>query len=313
MLWLTPLPPAFTGPINHYPRVLTIADALGKMSSTRPETQALYRSLVDEVVKLADAPNFVPWDLERDATQEEFDRRRETLQSLRSLCRTLDAESSTAFMLGDYARASELATANIRLGVMLNRGGTIVESLVGVALNGPGQADLAQMRLLLPPDEMLPVIAELQRALAEVEDIDAIATRDLALSERAYGWQGRLESISFHLIGTTTPGEQAFGESMRRRNAGNLMLQADLAARLFHHEQGRWPASLDELVPSYLPVVPLDPYSDGNQPLQYRAEQDGFVLYSVGMDETDNGGKFGNFQTYFGGGYDYDLDTPSRP
>ncbi len=56
-------------------------------------------------------------------------------------------------------------------------------------------------------------------------------------------------------------------------------------------DAGRLPAALDDLVPSYLGEVPMDPWADG-QPLRYMLDDSdlGYVLYSVGRDGTDNGG-----------------------
>jgi hypothetical protein len=48
------------------------------------------------------------------------------------------------------------------------------------------------------------------------------------------------------------------------------------------------PDQLSELVQDYLPAVPIDPF-DG-QPIRYRRTDDGFLLYSVGADRTDDGG-----------------------
>jgi len=42
-------------------------------------------------------------------------------------------------------------------------------------------------------------------------------------------------------------------------------------------------------VPHYLPEVPQDPF-DGRQ-LRYRRLEPGFLVYSIGPDETDDGGK----------------------
>jgi hypothetical protein len=56
--------------------------------------------------------------------------------------------------------------------------------------------------------------------------------------------------------------------------------------------QGRYPRSLDTLVPQYIEEVPHDVI--GGQPLHYRLSDDGrFVLYSVGWNETDDGGGVG--------------------
>jgi hypothetical protein len=51
----------------------------------------------------------------------------------------------------------------------------------------------------------------------------------------------------------------------------------------------RYPKDVSELAPEYLPGPVLDPF-DG-QPLRYRANGGGYVLYSVGPDLTDDSGE----------------------
>ncbi|MCS7187150.1 MAG: hypothetical protein RMK89_09390 [Armatimonadota bacterium] len=63
---------------------------------------------------------------------------------------------------------------------------------------------------------------------------------------------------------------------------------ASIALRLYHHENGRYPESLRELVPKYLPSVPVDPFS--NKPIQHRRTQKGFFVWSIGWDGKDDGG-----------------------
>jgi hypothetical protein len=70
---------------------------------------------------------------------------------------------------------------------------------------------------------------------------------------------------------------------LRFQNAATLSL---LALQLARAETGALPASLDEIVPRYLPSVPLDPF-DG-KPLRYSASKQ--VIYSVGTDAKDAGG-----------------------
>jgi hypothetical protein len=62
-----------------------------------------------------------------------------------------------------------------------------------------------------------------------------------------------------------------------------------IAMERYRLAQGRWPSSLQELVPAYLPAVPPDRL-DG-QALRYRLREDRPVLYSVGMDRKDDGGR----------------------
>jgi hypothetical protein len=64
--------------------------------------------------------------------------------------------------------------------------------------------------------------------------------------------------------------------------------QAGLAAERFRMAEGRWPESLDELVPEYIDAVPLDPFDE--QPLRYKVEADRIVIYSISENEVDDGG-----------------------
>jgi hypothetical protein len=63
---------------------------------------------------------------------------------------------------------------------------------------------------------------------------------------------------------------------------------AVLAAERFRRAEGRWPGTLDELVPQYLAGVPRDPFDLG--PLKLAGRPDGIVIYSVGPDGKDDGG-----------------------
>jgi hypothetical protein len=200
---------------------------------------------------------------------------------------------------------------------MLQRGGTVIECLIGIAIQSIADQRLIALRQQLTPDEARRVIAGWDRALSETESLDAIINRDAAIAERAYGWAARLANI---LDWAGLPNVySSVREASLRRDATARLLQADLAIRLHRHDHGRLPAKLEDLVLAYLTTLPLDPYS--GQPLIYRTNGDQFTLYSVGHDRTDNAGKFTNMRTYYSRdaldnfitGYDYDLDTATRP
>jgi hypothetical protein len=68
------------------------------------------------------------------------------------------------------------------------------------------------------------------------------------------------------------------------------MAAVALAVRWFAVEHaGRLPGSLDELIPRYLPAVPLDPMAKG-RPLGYLPGPARPLVYSVGYNSTDDGG-----------------------
>lgn len=61
-----------------------------------------------------------------------------------------------------------------------------------------------------------------------------------------------------------------------------------LALYEYHRERSAYPRSLGDLVPDYLPRLPID-YAD-RKTLRYRPSGDGYVLYSIGPDREDDGG-----------------------
>lgn len=77
-------------------------------------------------------------------------------------------------------------------------------------------------------------------------------------------------------------------EAMELETDRSLVLAA-LALERYRLRHGVYPGRLEELVPEFLPEVPID-FMDG-KPIRYRRRPDGsFVLYSVGWDGLDGGG-----------------------
>lgn len=59
-----------------------------------------------------------------------------------------------------------------------------------------------------------------------------------------------------------------------------------VAALRFHQTEGRWPHTLEELAPKWIAVVPKDPFT--GKPLKMLADDEGLVVYSVGLDGKDD-------------------------
>ncbi|WP_428938621.1 hypothetical protein [Fontivita pretiosa] len=86
--------------------------------------------------------------------------------------------------------------------------------------------------------------------------------------------------------------------------AFNRAIETQMCVRMEHHlaavivacrlyqvdHAGRWPEKLEDLVPDYLPDVPVDPFSQTGQPLKYLLARNGTrpIVYSVGEDGKDN-------------------------
>ena len=70
------------------------------------------------------------------------------------------------------------------------------------------------------------------------------------------------------------------------------MAATALAIRLYEVDRGHRPAALAELVPEYLPGVPLDPFTDDERTIRYVPDAWPPVLYSVGEDGMDDRGAY---------------------
>ena len=90
-----------------------------------------------------------------------------------------------------------------------------------------------------------------------------------------------------------------------------------IALELYRREKGKYPSSLIELTPHLLPNIPADRIT-GN-PVKYRVINGKPVVYSVGADRVDDGGKppetkelKGRFINYVGGSWDDDPEAVPR-
>ncbi len=68
-----------------------------------------------------------------------------------------------------------------------------------------------------------------------------------------------------------------------------LAARTGLACRLYKSRTGQYPEHLEELVPGILTEVPIDPFT--GKPFVYRREGEGFIVYSLGSNQKDDGGR----------------------
>ncbi|NLX14151.1 MAG: hypothetical protein GXY44_10935 [Phycisphaerales bacterium] len=66
-----------------------------------------------------------------------------------------------------------------------------------------------------------------------------------------------------------------------------------MALERYRIAHGRWPDTLDKLVPEYLASIPLDPF-DG-RPLRYSLKDDAAFIYSISENLVDNSGEVASF------------------
>ena len=104
----------------------------------------------------------------------------------------------------------------------------------------------------------------------------------LGLRERTHilGWV----TLTYHLRMPPMEADPYSTLAVRRLAAGLLAL------RVFEMENGQPAQSLDELVPEYLPAVPIDPCDPAGGPIRAELTEAGPRLYSLGINGLDDGG-----------------------
>jgi hypothetical protein len=140
---------------------------------------------------------------------------------------------------------------------------------------------------LVDRDQARRLDAQLALEEHDREPLRDVYARDYAYDMTAFGW---LERLAFVIQRQPSVRESTLIESENRTLALLRLLRADLAIRGYRRDVGNFPPSLESLVPGWLEEVPVDPFS--GHPLIYRADAEGYLVYSVGQDEIDDGGIF---------------------
>ena len=94
------------------------------------------------------------------------------------------------------------------------------------------------------------------------------------------------------LLEILTPAISRISELSHRNRADVEAVLTIIAILRYEQDSGGYPQNLQELIAdAYLKQLPIDPYS--NEPLVYRRTDEGFTLYSLGPNFTDDGGEYG--------------------
>jgi hypothetical protein len=282
MLWYAPFPQVKAGRENQYDRLVAIAKhmaafrGMGQPSGISAE--------LDEAVLLLRNHNQVP--------QHVIEARWNSESALNGgdavvLTTRLEVAARGVTRASLFDQTADYAVAIIRFDAMAAQGEQSHFAYRGYDLLSEYRRDFSNAKAR-------DVIQLLRQTLTERNDIDFLIACYRAQSERDGRWHSKLRSALARLVGNTfDDGTWAQADRIRETrkswDAWNLLMQTDLAIGLFQSDHRRLPESLAELVPEYLPEVPVDPHSGGA--LVYRPVGDGYELYSVGSNGTDESDK----------------------
>ena len=125
------------------------------------------------------------------------------------------------------------------------------------------------------------------------EELDRL----LVIPPSSAAFQGQAERLKQIALGNIflkleAPAFERVGQQIWRLKTDRQALTTVLGVMRCRKEKGDCPSDLNEVVAAgYLDKLPIDPYS--GRPLVYRRTDGGFLLYSLGTDLKDDGGRLG--------------------
>ena len=90
------------------------------------------------------------------------------------------------------------------------------------------------------------------------------------------------------IIGATESLTQSSVELVERLIAQAALAEVGIYLYQFYNVHGKYPATIQDLIPEFAPSLPEDPFSGGS--FFYKPSERGYLLYSVGRDGEDDGG-----------------------
>lgn len=201
---------------------------------------------------------------------------------LLDLYSTLEAGDYEAFDVFGISSTSESLTPTVRAGLALVDWD--VARFHGMQVYG-------ELRTLLQIKDPI-------RRADQMAEFDArLNTRGTVTSERIFNAflkkgdvTGTIDTlVADYLIQQFLPAMAQVENAAARTFARIQNLETYFALEMYRQRTGEYPESLSELVPEWMEVEPVDPYI--GRPLKYKRKSGGFLLYSVGLNRTDEKGR----------------------
>ncbi len=158
-----------------------------------------------------------------------------------------------------------------------------LEAFKAIAYTTAGIVHVRRDEIIAKGNEIYDQLTEIVKISPYERQMQKISSDDIILA---------LPQHRYFLIHYFTPAIDRVSEISYRGKVTHEATVTVLALQRWRLERNGYPEDLDELVTAgYLNELPMDPFSD--KPLVYRKTDDGFTLYSVGLNFIDDGGKLG--------------------
>jgi hypothetical protein len=210
------------------------------------------------------------------------------ISAVRDLDQALSVEGRVGVAKDRFGDAMQSYLDTMRLAQKLSFRGLLTQELTANNIEYEGLQGIADEMNHLDAASLALLVQTLDGFLDLREPLEKVLDRDQAWRKLEYGWIGALlfwleETLEENSSSVVLSSSRARGLALLR------LILAEAAVRRHVLNEGSPPESLASLVPKYLSAVPQDPF--GNGPLKYRRTADGYLLYSVGGNGTDDGGQ----------------------
>jgi len=185
------------------------------------------------------------------------------LAGLKRLAQGLAAEGRLMELEGRLTDAADSYLTVIRLGGATSKGGLLIDSLVGIAIEAMGTSYLEKLALTLNAKQCRQAAAVLETCEAGREPMPTVLARERTWSRRAFrGFKWQIARLmTFKTLRQT---EQRAVAKVNTLQTRERVLLIRLAARAYELEKGERPKSLGDLVPAYLKAIPQNPVTGTN-------------------------------------------------
>ncbi|TWT31032.1 hypothetical protein KOR34_44060 [Posidoniimonas corsicana] len=212
-------------------------------------------------------------------------------RKVRSLSRGLRSLGYLAERENDGSRAIKIYSDMLDLANSTMKNGLIVDSQVGASIGGIAISAIYRCHPNYPKGEALRLLAHLRGLDSDYEGDAAFLARELVWTQHALGWEGHLTQILCDWSsGGGTSTEIGYSYLVAHYLVGLRLLQVEIALGIYRSKHGEFPSLLSDLTPEILPFVPLDPFAADLTPVRYRKNGDEYSVYSVWIDQIDDGG-----------------------
>lgn len=206
------------------------------------------------------------------------------------LFRALIAEGKLAEAEGRLGDAVTSYLDAVRFTEAMSYGGMVTDDMVGGALEREGVRQLVRIIDSVPHRELKRAIDLLQAIDSRRESPEDVLARDrIWIEHNGVGKQWRAGILLLSYSPECADCVRGMSSGMKHRQGQTRLAICKMAIRRYQLDHDRLPGTLADLVPEYLGSVPEDPF--GGQPIVYRPDSAGPILYSVGPDRRDDGGK----------------------